>query len=70
MSVSVLVCVFSTSPTQSIALKFLEAGTRIKLTDLVDGAQWDVAVGADGEVRFSIGKAAGFKFMKYEVSTE
>jgi len=56
----------NTEPTQSIALKFLEDGTRIKLTDLVDGAQRDVTVGADGEVDFPISKAAGFKFMKYE----
>ena len=58
----------NTEPTQSIALKFLEDGTRIRLTDLIDGTQRDVTVGADGEVDFSIPKAAGFKFMKYEVS--
>lgn len=57
----------NTEPTQSIPLKFLADGTRIKLTDLVDETCRDLTVGDGGGACFSIDKPAGFKFMKYEI---
>ncbi len=53
--------------THAMPLKFLEAGTRLKLTDLMSGGSRELTLGAGGTAELTIDRAAGFKFLKYEV---
>ncbi len=53
--------------TKAIALKFIAAGMKLKLTDLVAGTEQSVVVGMDNMVTFHIDNPAGFQYLKYEV---
>jgi hypothetical protein len=52
---------------KKIQLRFLSAGTKLKIRDILTGAEREMRLDEDCKVEFSISDSAGFLFLRYEV---